>query len=269
MDWNKVREIFENFSLERVLPAIIILVVGLLLCKLLLRVFDTTMKRSKVEKTALTLLRACLKFLLLFVLVLILCGMVGIDVTSLVALLSVVSLAISLSVQNALANVVSGFILLLTHPFKVGDFVEIGLQSGTVQELGMFHTKIVTPDHRQVDIPNSNITANDIVNYSVLGKRRVDIVVTASYDAEPELVRQALLAAADRPSVLQEPAPVVYLSAYGESAIEYKLLAWSKTEDYWDNYFGISEAIYRSFRERGVEMTYPHVNVHFTGDGDR
>lgn len=266
MDWTKIQEAFRSFSFEKILPTVIVLVVGLLLIKLLLRVFDTAMKRSKVEKTALTLLRTCVKFLLLFVLALILCAMVGIDVTSLVALLSVVSLAISLSVQNALANVVSGFIILATNPFKVGDFVEIGQQSGTVQELGMFHTKIVTPDNRQVDIPNSNITANDIVNYTVLGKRRVDIVVTASYDAPPALVRQALLAAADRPAVLQDPVPVVYLNSYGDSAIEYKLFAWSTADDYWDNYFGISEAIYEAFQNLGVEMTYPHVNVHFAGE---
>lgn len=266
MDWTKIQEVFRSFSFERILPSLIVLVVGLLLIKLLLRVFDTAMKRSKVEKTALTLLRTCIKFLLLFVLALVLCAMLGIDVTSLVALLSVVSLAISLSVQNALANVVSGFIILATNPFKVGDFVEIGLQSGTVQELGMFHTKVVTPDNRQVDIPNSNITANDIVNYTVLGKRRVDILVTASYDAPPSLVRQALLAAADRPLVLQDPAPVVYLNSYGDSAIEYKLCAWSAAEDYWDNYYGISEAIYDTFKAWAVEMTYPHVNVHVTGD---
>ena len=266
MDWTKMQEAFRNFSLEHILPTLIVLVAGLLVIKILLRIFDTAVKRTKTEKTALTLLRTCIKFLLLFVLVLIVCGMLGIDVTSLVALLSVVSLAVSLSVQNALANVVSGFIILATYPFKVGDFVEIGLQSGTVQELGMFHTKVITPDNRQVDIPNSNITANDIINYTVLGKRRVDIIVTASYDAEPEQVRQALLAAADLPSVLQEPAPVVYLNAYQDSAIQYKLLVWSTADDYWDNYFAISEAIYREFKNRRVEMSYPHINVHFDGD---
>lgn len=265
MDWSKLKGAFQDFSLEHFLPTLLVLIVGLLLIKLLLRVFDTAMRRSKIEKTAYTLLRTCVKFLLLFVLALILCGMLGIDVTSLVALLSVVSLAISLSVQNALANVVSGFILLATHPFKVGDFVEIGLQSGTVQELGMFHTKVTTPDNRQVDIPNSNITANDIINYTVMGKRRVDILVTASYDAEPEQVRRALLAAAERPTVLADPPPVVYLSAYGESSIEYKLLVWSTAEDYWDNFYAISEAIYQQFKAHRVEMSYPHVNVHIAG----
>lgn len=263
MDWTAILESVRKASLERFVPALIVLVIGLLLVKLLLRLFDTAMRRSKVDRTANTLLRNCVKFLLLFVLVLILCGMVGIDVTSLVALLSVVSLAVSLSVQNALANVVSGFILLATHPFKVGDFVEIGQQSGTVQELGMFHTKIVTVDHRQVDIPNSNITANDIVNYTVLGKRRVDLFLTASYDSEPARVRQALLAAAQQPTVLADPAPQVHLDSYGDNSISYKLFVWCAAEDYWDTYYAITEAVYPQFRALGVEMSYPHVNVHF------
>ena len=111
---------------------------------------------------------------------LILCSMMGVNVTSLVALLSVVTLAISLSVQNLLTNVISGIILLGSKPFKVGDFVEIGTNSGTVQALGMLYTKIVTADYRVVSIPNSNITANEIVNQTAGGKRRIDISISAS-----------------------------------------------------------------------------------------
>lgn len=263
MAWSQFKAYFSNFSLEKVVPSVVVLAVGLVVVKLLLKFFDTAMRHSKLEKTAYALLRSCVKFLLLFVLILILCGMLGVDVTSLVALLSVVSLAVSLSVQNALANVVSGFILLGTSPYKVGDFVQIGQQSGTVQELGMFYTKITTVDNRQVNIPNSNITANDIVNYTVLGQRRVDLSITASYNAEPARVREALLAAANQPTSLFTPEPKAFVNQYGDSAIEYILQVWTTSEHYWETYIAVTEAVYTEFKARDIEMTYPHVNVHF------
>lgn len=203
MDWSKWKKLFSHISVEEIVPALLVLVVGLIVIKLLLKLLDTALRRSNLEKTAYTLLRSFLKILLLVVLVLILCSMMGVNVTSLVALLSVVTLAISLSVQNLLTNVISGIILLGSKPFKVGDFVEIGTNSGTVQALGMLYTKIVTADYRVVSIPNSNITANEIVNQTAGGKRRIDISISASYDAAPEQVRAALLEVAG-----QEPGAV-------------------------------------------------------------
>ena len=173
MDWSKWKKLFSHISVEEIVPALLVLVVGLIVIKLLLKLLDTALRRSNLEKTAYTLLRSFLKILLLVVLVLILCSMMGVNVTSLVALLSVVTLAISLSVQNLLTNVISGIILLGSKPFKVGDFVEIGTNSGTVQALGMLYTKIVTADYRVVSIPNSNITANEIVNQTEIGRAHV------------------------------------------------------------------------------------------------
>ena len=125
MDWSKWKKLFSHISVEEIVPALLVLVVGLIVIKLLLKLLDTALRRSNLEKTAYTLLRSFLKILLLVVLVLILCSMMGVNVTSLVALLSVVTLAISLSVQNLLTNVISGIILLGSKPFKVGDFVEL------------------------------------------------------------------------------------------------------------------------------------------------
>lgn len=263
MDWSKWKKLFSHISVEEIVPALLVLVVGLIVIKLLLKLLDTALRRSNLEKTAYTLLRSFLKILLLVVLVLILCSMLGVNVTSLVALLSVVTLAISLSVQNLLTNVISGIILLGSKPFKVGDFVEIGTNSGTVQELGMLYTKIVTADYRVVSIPNSNITANEIVNQTAGGKRRIDISISASYDAAPEQVRAALLeVAGQEPRALFTPEPAVRVIQYGDNAIEYSLQVWASAEDYWPARFAMTEAIYAAFREAGIEMTYPHLNVH-------
>ena len=168
----------------------------------------------------------------------------------------------SLSVQNALTNVIGGFTLLYTHPFKSGDYVDIAGRSGTVEEISMTYTKLTTPDNKVISIPNSAVVAGDIVNYSVAGTRRVDIQVSASYDAPVQKVLDTLVQAGTMDNVLLDPAPMAVVTNYGDSAIGYELRIWTKTEDYWDVKFAVNQKIKYIFDETGIEMTYPHLNVH-------
>jgi small conductance mechanosensitive channel len=186
----------------------------------------------------------------------------GIDVSGIIALASVLTLAISLSVQNALSNVIGGFTLLYTKPFKSGDYVEIASESGTVDEIGMSYTKLITPDNKVIYIPNSAVVAADIVNFTVSGTRRVDLTISASYDAPTDQVIAALYDAAKVPGVMTDPAPFAAVNKYGDSAIEYVLRVWTKTDDYWDVNFAINEKVRASFSQSNIEMTYPHLNVH-------
>ena len=186
----------------------------------------------------------------------------GIDVTGVVALASVLTLAVSLSLQNALTNVMGGFTLLSTHPFHSGDFVEVAGQSGTVQEINMTYTKLVTPDNKVVSIPNSAVVAAQIVNYSAEDTRRVDISVSASYEVPTQKVIDALVLAGTVDNALLNPAPVAYISGYGESAINYTLRVWVKTPDYWDVYFLVNQRVKQIFDEQGIAMARPHMNVH-------
>ena len=141
--------------------------------------------------------------------------------------------------------------------------MEIGSVSGTVAEIGLVYTKITTGDNREIYIPNSDVSTSKIINYTSCETRRVDLKLSASYDASPAEVRAALLdAAASCPYVLHEPAAVVRVSEYGESAISYTLQAWTQTAHYWDVYYTVFERIKAAFDERGIEMTYPHLNVH-------
>ena len=186
-----------------------------------------------------------------------------IDVTGVVALASVASLALSLALQDALSNVIGGFTLLTNHPFRSGDYVEIAGQSGTVQTIDITYTKLTTPDNKTISIPNSAVVASQIVNYSTSGTRRVDINVSASYNAPIATVKAALLRAADIDAVLHTPdVPFAAVLGYGDSAINYTLRFWTTAADYWNAYFTINENIKREFDAAGVEMTYPHPNVH-------
>lgn len=237
-------------------------VIGILLIRLVLRMLSRILEKSKLEKAAHSLIKTLVQTVLYVLLGLILASSLGIDVTGIVALASVATLAVSLALQNMLANVIGGFTLLYTHPFGAGDYVEIAGQAGTVQEVGIAYTRLTTPDNKLVSIPNSAVVAAEIVNYTAIGTRRVEINVTASYEAEPELVVSALLESAGDDRVLSDPAPFAALTGYGDSAIGYTLRVWVKSEDYWDVYHKINGSLFALFREKGIEMTYPHLNVH-------
>jgi len=244
------------------LPSVIILVVGILAIRLLMKLVSTALGKTKLEAVACNLIKSLVQTLLYLLLGLIVAEKLGFDTTSIVALASVLTLAISLSVQNALSNVIGGFTLLYTKPFASGDFVEIAGQSGTVAEVGLSYTKLSTADNKIVSIPNSAVVAAQIVNYTVSGTRRVDITVTASYDTPVEQVLTALKEAARIPTALEDPAPFAAVKNYGESSIEYILQIWCASENYWTTLFDANRIIKAVFDAKGVEMTYPHLNVH-------
>lgn len=245
-----------------ILPAVILLALGIVAIRLAMGITEKLLQKIHLEKAACGLIKTVLRVVLWGLLALMVAEKLGIDVTGVVALASVLTLAISLSVQNALTNLISGFTLLYTKPFVAGDYVEIAGQSGTVQAIGLTYTKLSTPDNKMISIPNGSVTSAQIVNYTVTGTRRVDIAVSASYDAPVQLVLEALRQAAAVPTVLEDPAPFVALNSYGDSAMNYVVRVWSTTADYWDTYFVITENIKKRFDEKGIEMTYPHLNVH-------
>ena len=247
---------------HNVLSALLVLVIGLLIIRIIMGLVKKALEKSRLEKAAHTLILSLSRVALYVLLALSVASTLGIDVTGVVALASVLTLAVSLSLQNALTNVMGGFTLLSTHPFHSGDFVEVAGQSGTVQEINMTYTKLVTPDNKVVSIPNSAVVAAQIVNYSAEDTRRVDISVSASYEVPTQKVIDALVLAGTVDNALLNPAPVAYISGYGESAINYTLRVWVKTPDYWDVYFLVNQRVKQIFDEQGVVMTYPHLNVH-------
>ena len=248
--------------MDKVLGAVIILVIGLLVIRLVITLLQRVLRNSRLEKAAHSLITSLARVAMYILLFLSVASARGIDVTGIVALASVLTLALSLALQNILANVIGGFTILSTHPFHSGDYVEIAGQSGTVEEINMTYTRLAPPDNKHISIPNSAVIAAQIVNYSAAPTRRVEVVVTASYDSPMQTVLDALLAAGDAEKVLTDPAPQAVITGYGESAINYSLRLWVKNEDYWDVYFAVTRRVKEIFDREGVEMTYPHLNVH-------
>ena len=245
-----------------VLKAVIILVVGILLIRLVMQLLQKLLEKSRLEKAAYNLLKTLARTVMYILLGLIVASSLGVDVTGVVALASVLTLAVSLALQNMLANVIGGFTLLYTHPFSAGDYVEIAGQAGTVKDVGIAYTRLLTPDNKMTSIPNSAVVAAQIVNYSCTGTRRVEITASASYSAEVGKVEQALRTASQVPGVLEDPAPFVSVTRYGDNAIDYVIRVWCETGNYWDVHYAITHNIKTQFDADGIEMTYPHLNVH-------
>ena len=253
---------FVSSAAYKVVPFVIVLVVGVIVIKIVMTILDKTLKKINMEKAAYSLIRSVVRTVLYLLLGLIAASRLGFDVTGIIALASVLTLAVSLSVQDLLTNLIGGFTLLYTKPFRSGDFVEIAGQSGTVEEIGMTYTKLVTPDNKVISIPNRSVVAADITNFSVTGTRRVDISISASYDASTEQVIAALYEAGKVDGALADPVPFAAVDKYGDHAVSYVLRVWAKMENYWDVYFAVNEKVRRTFADSGISMTYPHLNVH-------
>ncbi len=242
--------------------AAVLLIVCLILTRILLAASGKLLNKSKLDKSLHAIIRSTLKVLLIFLTILIVAPALGIETASLLAVLSIAGVAVSLSIQGILGNFFSGITLLMSKPFKVGDFVTVGGMSGTIVETGLTHTKLNTVDNQVILVPNSTVTSNVITNVSAEEIRRVDFVFTASYDCAPDDVQAALAEAVQVPQLLQDQPVFIQLSNYGESSIEYTVRVWVKNADYWDARFAILERVHGCYASHGVAMSYPHIYVH-------
>ena len=261
--------IFEKLGLknalnwEHILAAVIALIVCVIAIRIIMRILRRVVERSKLSGSLGSFLLKMAKIALDFVAILIVAGSLGFDVTALLAVFSLFGLALSLSVQSSLTNLMSGIVILVTKPFVAGDFIETDGVSGVVKEIGLFYTQLTTLDNKTVFAPNSDLSASKIVNYTREPNRRVDLIYPCSYEYPVQTVLETLRGMLrEIPGVMDDPAPVALVDNYGSSNIMYQVRAWCRHEDYWDVYYAIQEAVPAAFEKAGVKMTYEHVNVH-------
>lgn len=264
----KIHEILNyavgNFTVGKILAAIVAFVVCYLVIHVILKFVNKIFKKTKLDENLIRFIRIALKVLLYFIMAMIVIDTLGVSVTSFVAAFSVVGLTASLAVQDSLSNLAAGIVLLVTKPFKIGDFVQIDDISGSVKVISLIHTRIATADNKLIFVPNSKIVATKVTNYTIEEKRRVDLEISASYDAPIALVRESLFASIKAVGkFLEEPnKPFVAVLSYDDSSIRYVVRAWVKTEEYWPARFALLEQIKTDFDARNIEMTYNHLNVH-------
>lgn len=255
--------VMKTLSLDRVLSAAVLLLLCLAVIRLVLKLARRLLGRSKLDERVRRYLLTFIKAALYLVGAIIVIQSLGINMTSLVALLSVASLGVTLAAEDVLGNIAGGLVLLSSHPFTIGDYIEASGTAGTVREISLNHTRLETPDGLLVMLPNKSLADSQVTNYTALGRRRVTQVISASYDSDPEAVKAACRLALERtPRVLADPAPAVYLSNYGESAVEYTIYCWCAAADFLSVRFALTEQLRPAFAQKQVEMPYNHLNVH-------
>ena len=248
---------------KALIPIVFTLIICLLSIKVIMKLVKKVMKKTNLDKSLVSFIEKVIKVILYFILVLIIADMLSIPVTSLLATFSVVGLAASLAIQDALGNLASGVMILATRPFKSGDYIEGASVSGTVSEINFSHTVLTTPDNKKIHVPNKEIINSVITNYSEQSLRRVDVTFNLSYTADKNKIKEIMNKAIENhPKILRDKPIFVKTTAYQASGIDYTLRVWANSADYWEVYFDLWEGLKDEFDKNGIEIPYNQMDVH-------
>ena len=249
----------------KLLSSIIVFIVGRLLIRALIRILRNGKAMQKTEPTVAHFLCNFVNIGLYMLLAVTIIAIMGIPMASLVAAIASAGVAIGLALQGALGNFAGGIMILLFHPFRVGDYIEVSDFSGTVKDIDVFYTQLHTPDNRIVTVPNGNVIGSAVINYSSNGTRRVELVFNVAYGSDVERIKSLLTEVATaHGQVLPEPAAFCRLTEEGESALKFTLRVWTRTEDYWPVRFDLLESVHKRLEIEGIQIPFPQLDVHIS-----
>lgn len=270
MNWSNIWDSLTNTLLSsglKILKAVLIAVIGVILVKLVMKAVRAILAKSKLEKITQSFLCSVLKFVLNIIVIISAVQALGVDTTSLIALISAAGLAISLSLQDSLSNLANGIILISTKPFKEGDYVQINGVEGTVQNIRMLTTCLATTDNKIVVIPNSTIVTNEIINYSARKERRVGFEFDIAYESDIEKAKEIILnVMKSNGNILLDKAPFVSLKTLKESSLGLIANCWCDTEDYWSVYYYVMDNVYNEFKRNNISVPFNQLEVRLRND---
>lgn len=246
----------------KIAGALLIWMIGRWLIRRIIRLTEAAFDRRNVEPSLRSFLGNMIRVVLSVLVILTVVQMLGVNMTSIVAMFASATLAIGMALSGTFQNFAGGVLILLFKPYRVGDFISAQGQSGTVREIKLFSTQILTGDNQTIYIPNSSISTSIIDNYSEAPRRRVDITVSISYGDDVDVARAAILELCKSDSrILADPAPVVYVAALADSSVNLSLRVWVENGDYWSVFFDMNERIYKSLPAHGINFPFPHLDV--------
>lgn len=258
--------LIEEFAVTyggKLLLALVILIAGFRLVKIITKKIFNSKTTNRLDAStrgfAQSLVNICLKIIIGITAL----SVIGVPMSSMIAVIGSCGLAVGLALQGSLSNIAGGFILLVFKPFSVGDYITTPDISGTVEDIGVFHTKIITNDNKIIIVPNGNISNSTLTNVTAMKERRVDLTFTAAYNADINKVEQTLLDVCNAHElVLKDPEPFARLSAHKDSALEYTVRAWCKADDYWTVYFDLIRDVKLAFDKENIVIPFPQVDIH-------
>ncbi len=247
----------------KLLGALLVLFLGFWIIKRITRLSDKMMKKSAVDDSLRPFLRSLISASLKVLLVISVMSMVGIAMTSFIAILGAAGLAVGLALSGTLQNFAGGVLILLLKPFRVNDLVEIDGHLGVVDEIQIFATVLKTVDNKVILLPNGPVSTGSVVNYTRESQRRVDLTIGIAYGDDYDRAKKVLeeIIAPDE-RILKDPKPLIALASLGDSSVNITLRVWVKTADYWDVYFSLNEEVYKVFPKKNLNIPFPQMDVH-------
>lgn len=265
IDWNALLDKVVGWCMTTGIKLLIALIAMIILFKItnvITKKIYKRLKNKKVDETILRVTTQTIRLVLKGLILLCFVGYVGIETASITAVISSCGIALGLALQGALSNVAGGIIIILMRPFKIGDYVFTNGESGTVEDIHMFYTTLVTPDNRVVHVPNGTLANNVIVNNSVKDKRRVDVVMSIAYDADFEKARQLIFDVCSKNELIDKtPEPFVAVGTYGPSSVDLNIRVWANNADYWTVHRYLMHEVKRTFDENGIEIPFNQLDV--------
>jgi small conductance mechanosensitive channel len=243
--------------------ALLIFFIGKFIVGIITNLVKKLMGKAKVDVILVNFIGSIIKSVLLLFVVVAALDRLGVDTTSLIALIGAAGLAIGLALQGSLQNLASGVMLIIFRPFTAGDFVEAGGASGIVEQIGIFTTQMRSGDNKDIILPNGSIFGGIITNYSKRETRRVDMVFGIGYNDDIRKAKEiiaSVIAADER--ILKDPAPLIAVGELGDSSVNFNVRPWVRSADYWNVYFDLNEKIKLSFDENGISIPYPQMDIH-------
>jgi len=248
---------------KSILLAVVVAVVGRYIVKFINKLVAGMLERRNVEPTIQTFLKSFVNILLVTLLIITVISTLGVNTTSLAALLASAGLAVGMALSGNMQNLAGGLILLFFKPYKVGDFIEAQGVSGTVKAIQIFHTVLTTPDNKELFVPNGPLSSGNVVNYSKNGTRRVDFTVSVEYGTDVEKVKQVTLELLKGDSrIMQDPAPFIAVKELADSSVDFTLRVWVDVAEYWNVFFDTNERIYAEFNKQGIGFPFPQIQIH-------
>jgi len=263
-----------NFDLESFYPliidyglklllAVVTLVIGLWIIKLIMRAMVRNMEKRNVEASLRQFLSSLLSILLKIMLIISVISMVGVQMTSFVAILAAAGLAVGMALSGTLQNFAGGVLIILMKPFKVGDFIDAQGFMGTVKDIQIFNTILKTPDNKTIIIPNGGLSTSPMTNFSTEETRRVDFTFGIGYSDNIDKAKSVLSEIIGKDSrIMKDPEPFIAVSELGDSSVNFAVRVWAKASDYWGIYFDMNENVKKTFDAEGISIPFPQRDVH-------
>ena len=266
MDWKAIIKFFMEFATSwglKLVGAIVILIVGIKCINLFSKWLKSSDKLNKLDDSLRSFMTSFFKIIFYVILVITIASIIGIPATSFITVLASCGVAIGLALQGSLSNFAGGLMILFFKPFKVGDYIEASGESGTVVEISVVYTTLLTVDNKRITVPNGTLTNSVIENYSSEKLRRVDLTFNTAYDCDIEKVKKIISEIIEKhPLIIKDPEPFVRLSNHSDSALTYTVRVWCENENYWDVNFDLLEQVKSAFDQNDIQIPYPQLDVH-------